>query len=221
MAWWPTWVGVPSGCAVRAAGRPGLLATARGGPGGHLTCSRVRTEAVPRARPGSRFTADFEDLVAWLAQRMDTTAITRLLRCSWGAVAGIVTRVVADQLDQTRLQDVSWIGVDEVSYRKAHRYLTVVADRDCHGSATWSGEGKDAAALEAFYDQLGDQGCAQLQAVSMDLGAAFMKATDTEAPRARQCVDPFHLIALANEAINKTRRETWNLERDKAAAAAA
>jgi transposase len=55
----------------------------------------------------------------------------------------------------------------------------------------------------------------------MDLGAAFKKATDTKAPQARQCVDPFHLVALANEAINKARRWAWNIERDKARQAAA
>ena len=55
----------------------------------------------------------------------------------------------------------------------------------------------------------------------MDLGAGFKKATDHKAPQARQCVDPFHLVALANEAINKARRWAWNLERDKARQAAA
>lgn len=184
-------------------------------------CGRVVTEQVPWARPGARFTRDFEDVVTWLAQRMDKTAITRLLRCSWEAVAHIVTRVVAEQLDEARLQDVYRIGVDEVSYRKGHRYLTVVADHDRDGAVIWTGEGKSAATLGAFYDRLGPTGCAQLQAVSMDLGAAFKKATDTHAPQARQCVDPFHLIALANEAINKARRWAWNLERDKARAAAA
>ena len=69
-------------------------------------CGRVRTEEVPWARPGARFTRDFEDVVAWLAQRMDKTAITRRLRCSWEAVAHIVKRVVADQLDDARLEDV-------------------------------------------------------------------------------------------------------------------
>ncbi len=49
----------------------------------------------------------------------------------------------------------------------------------------------------------------------MDLGAAFKKATDTKAPQARQCVDPFHVVALANEAINKARRWAWNIERAK------
>lgn len=184
-------------------------------------CARVRTEQVLWARPGARFTRDFEDVVAWLAQRMDKTAITRLLRCSWEAVASIVGRVVADQLDATRLAEVYRIGVDEVSYRKGHRYLTVVADHDRDGAVIWAAEGKNAATLEAFYDELGEAGCARLEAVSLDLGAAFKKATDTRAPQARQCVDPFHLVALANEAINKARRWAWNIERDKARAAAA
>jgi transposase len=172
-------------------------------------CCRVRTEEVPWARPGARFTRDFEDVVAWLAQRMDKTAVTRLLRCSWEAVARIVTRVVADQLDEARLEhleQVYRIGVDEVSYRKGHRYPTVVADHDRDGAVIWAGEGKSAATLERFYDHLGQARCAQLQAVSLDLGAAFKKATDSKAPRARQCIDPFHLVATRSP--SRTRRST-------------
>ena len=85
----------------------------------------------------------------------------------------------------------------------------------------WAAPGRDKATLEQFYDQLGEARSAQLQAVSMDLGAAFKKATDAKAPQARQCVDPFRLVALANEAISKARRWAWNLERDKARQAAA
>ena len=184
-------------------------------------CGRVRTEDVPWARPRARHSRDFEDVVAWLAQHTDKTTITRLLRTSWETVAGIVERVVAEQIDERRLSGLLRIGVDEVSYRKGHRYLTVVADHDQAGRVVWAAEGKNAATLEDFYDELGEAGCADLQAVSMDLGAAFKKATDTKAPQARQCVDPFHLVALANEAINKARRWAWNLERDKARQAAA
>ena len=155
-----------------------------------------------------------------MAQRTDKTTITRLLRTSWETVAGIAERVVAEQVDDRRLTGLLRIGVDEVSYRKGHRYLTVVADHDQSGRVVWAAEGKNTATLEAFYDELGEAGCTALEAVSMDLGAAFKKATDTKAPQARQCVDPFHLVALANEAINKARRWAWNLERDKARAAA-
>jgi transposase len=181
-------------------------------------CGRVRTEQVAWARPRARHSRDFEDTVGWLAQRTDKTTITRLLRTSWETVAGIVERVVAEQIDHRRLTGLLRIGVDEVSYRKGHRYLTVVADHDQHGRVVWAGEGRNAATLEAFYDQLGPTGSAQLEAVSMDLGPAYRKATDTKAPQARQCVDPFHLVALANQAIDKARRWAWNIERAKQAA---
>lgn len=153
-------------------------------------CDRVVTEVVPWARPRARHSRDFEDVVAWLAQRSDKTTISRLLRTSWETVAGIVTRVVAEQIDTTRLSGLLRIGVDEVSYRKGHRYLTVVADHDQAGRVVWAGEGKSTKTLEASYDELGEQGCAALEAVSMDMGAAFKKATDTRAPQARQCGDP-------------------------------
>lgn len=176
-------------------------------------CGRVRTETVPWARPGARFTRDFEDVVAWLARRMDKTAVTRLLRCSWEAVAAIVARVVAEHLDDVRLNEVYRIGVDEVSYRKGHRYLTVVADHDRDGAVVWAGDGRDHAVLEKFYDLLGEHGCGRLEAVSLDMGGAYEKATSSKAPQARQCVDPFHVVKLANEAIDKARRWAWNVER--------
>lgn len=176
-------------------------------------CGRVVTETVPWARPGARFTRDFEDVVAWLAQRMDKTAITRLLRCSWEAVAAIVIRVVTASIDDARLDGLYRIGVDEISYRKGHRYLTVVADHDRDGAVVWAGEGKDRATLERFYDLLGEQRCAQLKAVSRDMGAAYAWATRAKAPQAAQCVDPFHVVKLANDAIDTTRRWAWNTAR--------
>ena len=80
----------------------------------------VITEGVPFARPGSRFTHDFEMLVAWLATRMDATAITKLVRISWRTVGRIVERVVTDELDPGRLDGLFEIGVDEISWRKHH-----------------------------------------------------------------------------------------------------
>jgi transposase len=178
-------------------------------------CDRVRTEHVPWARPAARHTRDFEDVVAWLAQRTDKTTITRLLRTSWETVAGIVGRVVAEHLDTRRLDGLVRIGVDEVSWRKGHRYLTVVADHDRDGIVVWASEGKDRAALERFYNELGDVGCAQLQAVSLDLGPAYKAATDRNAPHVRQCADPFHVIKLANDAVDRARREHWQSQRPR------
>jgi transposase len=106
-------------------------------------CKRVRTEQVPWARPGARHSRDLEDVVAFLAQRVDKTTVARLLRVSWEAVANIVTRVVTEAIDDARLDELYRIGVDEISYRKGHRYLTVVADHDRQGAVVWAAEGHD------------------------------------------------------------------------------
>ncbi|MGH9007660.1 MAG: transposase [Acidimicrobiales bacterium] len=176
-------------------------------------CKRVRTEEVPWARPGAWHTRDLQDVVAWLAQRVDKTTITTLLRVSWEAVAKIVIDVVAEAIDDTRLNDLYRIGVDEVSCRKGHRFLTVVADHDRDGAVVWAGEGKDHSVLEAFYDELGEERLGRLEVVTLDMGGAYKLATDTKASHVTQCVDPFHLVKVANEAIDKTRQRAWNTER--------
>jgi len=161
----------------------------------------------------------FEDTVAWLAQRTDKTTVSRLLRISWAAVAAIVLRVVATELDEGRLENLRRIGVDEVSHRKGHRYLTIVADHDRGGAVVWAGEGKSAATLGTFYDEvLGYWRCKRLEAVSMDMGPAYEVATLTRAPQARQCVDPFHVVALANRALDRCRQWAFNEARQRAGA---
>jgi transposase len=83
---------------------------------------------VPWARPGAAHTRDFEDVVAWLAQQMAFAPITRLLRVGWHTIGPIVARVLAEHLDERRLEGLVCVGVDEISYRRHHRYLTSVAD---------------------------------------------------------------------------------------------
>ena len=77
----------------------------------------VHLEAVAWARANAQHTRDFEDVVAWLAQQMAKTPITGLLRIGWDTVGRIVERVVADHLDERRLEGLVAIGVDEISYR--------------------------------------------------------------------------------------------------------
>ena len=85
----------------------------------------VVVEAVPFARPGAHLTRDLDDLLAWLATRMDKTSIARLCRVSWRTVGRACARVVAAELDPNRLDGLFRIGVDEISWRKQHKYLTL------------------------------------------------------------------------------------------------
>jgi transposase len=171
----------------------------------------VRTEGVPFARPESGFTRDFEDLVAWLATRMDKTAVRRLVRVAWQTVGAICARVVADRLDPGRLDELFQVGVDEVSWRKGHRYLTLVTDHRS-GKVVWGAEGKDTATCDQFFAELGADRAARLAAVSTDMGAAYLKsvAKPGHAPNATVCIDPFHVVALASDALDQVRRQVWN-----------
>jgi len=168
-------------------------------------CEQVRTEEVPWARPSARYSRDFEDQVAWLAQRMDKSAIAALMRCAWRSVDGIVKRLVAEHLnadeDMDRLNGLIRIGVDEISYKRGHKYLTVIADHDT-GRVVWVAEGRSLAAFGTFFAALGPQRCAQITAITMDMSPTYRAVAQFWLPRARICFDPFHIIKDANHALN-------------------
>jgi hypothetical protein len=142
----------------------------------------VRVEAVPWAR-GARFTRDFEDVVAYLAQQMAKAPIARLMRIAWDTVGAIVERVIAERLDSRRLDGLRMVGVDEVSYRKRHRYLTVVADHHS-GRIVWVAKGRNAATLQPFFDEFGPRR-ATLRAVSIDMSGGY-ETTRSRTPRSRR-----------------------------------
>jgi transposase len=167
----------------------------------------VRYEAVPWARPGSRYTRDFEDVVAWLAQQMAKTPIAGLLRIGWDSVGRIVARVVADHLDERRLAALVAIGVDEISYRKGQRYLTSVVDHRT-GAIVWCSPGRNAATLQAFFDELGDRKTT-IRAVSIDMAGGYEKAI-RENTDAEIAFDPFHVVRLGQRAVDQVRRDEWN-----------
>lgn len=111
-------------------------------------------EGVPFARSGARFTRDFENLVAWLATKTDKTATCRLARIDWQTIGRVIERVGAEHLGaQDRLNELFEISIDEVAWRKGHRYLTLVGDhrRRC---VVWGCEGKGQAAADEFFAEL-------------------------------------------------------------------
>ena len=187
----------------------------------HCPNHGVHVEAVPFARAGSRFTADFEDLIGFLATTADKTTICRLCRIDWDTVGRIITRVMDDGLDPSRLDDLFEIGADEVSWRKYHNYITLVSNHR-KNKVVWGSEGRDTATLDRFFAELGTTRSANITAVSMDMSAGYAKSVKKEghAPKAVICYDPFHVVQLATKALHKLRREVWQDMRrlDEAAA---
>ncbi len=176
----------------------------------------VVSEAVPFAAPRSGHTYAFEDEVAWLAQRQDKTAITELLRVSWRGVGRIVERWVARHRSGDRLDGLRKIAVDEKSWRKGHRYVTVVAHPGPPARVVWMAEGRDQATLTAFFDELGPERTERLEAASTDMAAWYLEAIAQAAPGATVCIDPFHVVKLANRALDEVRRQEWNRARREA-----
>jgi transposase len=173
-----------------------------------VECPRcgVRVELVPWARAGSRFTRAFEELTAYLAQITNKTEVSRMMGISWSTVGNIVARVVADRLDPTRLDGLARIGVDEFSYRRRHRYITTVVDHD-RRRVVWAAKGNGADTLDAFFDELGEDRTAALEVVTIDMAAGYIKSIEANAPHAQIVFDLFHVLRLASDALEETRRE--------------
>ena len=168
----------------------------------------ARFEAVPWARPGSRYTRDFEDVTAWLAQQMAKKPIAGLLRIAWDTVGQIVERVVADHLDERRLEGLVAFGVDEISYRRHHRYLTSVVDHRS-GATMWCSPVRNSETFKEFFDLLGERKNS-IRAVSIDMSGGYEKAIREAIPRAEIAFDPFHVVRLAQRAVDQVRRDEWN-----------
>lgn len=168
-------------------------------------------EMVEWARGGARYTRDFDDLTAWLAQQMSQTQVTKLMRIGWETVGKIVERVVAEKLDPGRLDGLALIGVDEVSYGADHKFLTCVANHES-GGIVWAAEGRNAASLQAFFDGLTPEQKASIKAVSIDMSAGYENAIrSTEGvPHAQVCFDPFHVVQLGAKAADQVRRDEYN-----------
>jgi transposase len=177
-----------------------------------VTCRRhgVVVCAVPWARHRSRYTRTFEDQVAWLAVNTSKSAVAELMRIAWRSVGGICERVCAEAQREVDLLDgLRRIGIDEISHRTGQRYLTVVVDHDT-GRLVWAAAGRDRKTVEAFLDALGEERCHQLTLVSADMAAWVAGPIAERCPDAELCLDPFHVVMLATDALDEIRREVWN-----------
>jgi transposase len=166
----------------------------------------VVVAAVPWARHGAGHTRYFDDQVAWLAVACSKSAVMDLMRIAWRTVGAIVTRVAEDALGGVdQLAGLRRIGIDEISYKKGHRYLTVVVDHDSR-RLVWAAPGRDTHTLGRFFDQLGDARAAQISHVSADAADWIAEVVAERCPNAVRCADAFHVVAWATEALDEVRR---------------
>lgn len=166
--------------------------------------------AVPWARHHAGHTHAFDDTVAWLAVVCSKTAVCELMRVAWRTVGAVVARVWADTEKRVDLfAGLRRIGIDEISYKRGHKYLTVVVDHDS-GRLVWAAPGRDRATLNGFFDALGPERSALITHVSADAAEWISDVVTKRCPTAIQCADPFHVVAWATAALDAERRRAWN-----------
>jgi transposase len=168
---------------------------------------------VPWARHRARHTYAFDDQVAWLAVRTSKTAVEQLMRIAWRTVGAICARVAADARAATdRWANLRRIGIDEISYKRGHKYLTVVVDHDT-GSLVWAAPGRDKKTLRRFFDALGGDRSAKITHVSAGGAGWIADVVAGRCPNAVRGADPLHVVKWATEALDEVRRDAWNAAR--------
>ena len=169
-----------------------------------------RNERVPWAGTRARHTKDFEEAVGRMVQVSNQTATSEFFDIAWRTVGRIVTSLVGRLLPADVLDGLTSIGVDETSYKRGHKYLTVVSCLET-GRVVWVGEGKSASTLGTFFELLGKERREKIEVIAMDLGGAFRKAAMKWLPHADIVFDRFHVVQLLTQAITEIRREEAGL----------
>ncbi len=167
-------------------------------------------EFIPWADGTSRFTAAFNDEVAWLVCQMNKTAICEFEGINWRTVGNCI-KASHERLEpdiSLRIHDnVRRICVDETAYRKGYKYITVVYDMD-KNRVIWIHEGHEHDVFAEFCKLLTPEERAKIEIVAGD-GASWIDSCCREFfPNATRCIDFFHVAQWINKALDEVRIST-------------
>ena len=166
---------------------------------------------VPWAYPNSGFTKDFDLTVGWLAVYLPRSVVSEYMRIDWETVGRCVHRTLDDIEPERsrRLDNLVNIGIDETSYKKGHKYITVIVNHDTN-TVVWAAQGHGKTVLEAFYRQLSAEQLSAIKVVTGDGARWITDCVNEFTPDCERCVDPFHVVQWAMDALDEVRREVWN-----------
>ena len=162
---------------------------------------------LPWAEASSRFTALFEALaISWLKEASQQ-GVAELLALSWDEIHGILERAVQRGLARRGAEPVAHLGVDEKSFRKRHRYVTIVNDLD-RPRVLFVAEGRRKASLDGFWETLSEEQLASVEAVAMDMWDPYVASTREHLPESDKKIvyDKYHIAAHLSKAVDQVRR---------------
>ena len=169
-----------------------------------------RLESLSWLEPYARVTRRLAASVARLCKVMSILHVARFYGLAWTTVKLIDWRWLERELGPVDLAGVSVIAMDEFAIQKGHRYATVVVE-PYRKRVLWVGRGRGREEVRPFFELLGAHGCAQLQAVAMDMNAAYELEVRAHCPQAQIVYDLFHVIAkYGREVIDRVRVDQAN-----------
>jgi transposase len=171
-------------------------------------CGVVRLVDVSFADPRRSYTKAFERYVLELSRRMTIRDVATHLNVGWDLVKDIQKRDLARRYAKPKLKHLRRIAIDEIAVAKGHRYLTLVLDLES-GAVVFVGNGKGADALKPFWKRLRPSG-AKIEAVAMDMSAAYRGAVSAHLKGAVIVFDHFHVIKLFNDKLSDLRRSLYH-----------
>ena len=176
-------------------------------------CDVVRQVSVAFADPRRTYTRSFARYALDLSHSMTIQDVADHLGVGWDLIKEIQKADLQRRFKKVKLKKLRQLAIDEISIGKDQRYLTVVLDLKS-GAVVFVGEGKGSQALEPFWLRL-RRSRAKIQAVAMDMSAAYIKAVSEHLPKAQIVFDHFHIIKLFNEKLSDLRRELFREITDK------
>lgn len=168
----------------------------------------VVVEARPWAAGKSPITTAYAWFLPSWAKVLSWTETARRFGTTWYVVFHAVRHAVEWGKAHRHLDGITASGVDELSWKKGHKYLTLVYQIDRHCRRLLGiGRDRTAATFERFFDWLGQERTAALKFVVSDLGKAFLSTVPLRPNAAIEVLDRFHVTKLCNEAIDQVRRD--------------
>lgn len=184
-------------------------------PRARVRCPRCGTtvEAVPWLDKHQRMTKRLAEKIARLAMVLPVAHVASWFGVHWETVKQLHRRALEAQLGPLTaesLRGVRLLVVDEFAIQKGHRYATVIVDAETK-RVLWVARGRDRAALRPFFDLLGTDGCASIEAVAMDMHAAYGEEVRANCPGAAIVYDLYHVVAkYGREVIDRVRVDEAN-----------
>jgi transposase len=175
-----------------------------------IDCRRcgVHVEVLPWTVGNSPMTAVYMSFLATWARRLSWTETARTFGATWDRVHRAVAWVVAYGLEHRDLDGIRALGIDEVAYRKGHKFLTLVYQIDAERRRLlWVTESRTQAAITSFFTWFGETRSKALFVVCSDMWKPYLTIIQRYAGQAINVLDKFHIVAHLNKAVDETRRQ--------------